>query len=336
MHVEFSSSIREIDPADWDAVVRRAGAPVFYQHAYVSAYERLPLTEVDAFAYFVVRDADRAVAVAPAYLQTAAKPLRRLHEAYPEAAGQPALLSPSWHCYDAHVPATADVLPRLLDTMNRTASILGARWCGFMNVQRGGALSHGLRAAGLPARHLNDRWVTGLTTYAHYLASLSPRARANLRRNERRAREAGVTSEVLPVHLASLDEITLLCVKTASRFENNGYHPGTTFPRFVTALDDLAHVIEVRQRGRLVAAGVCLTDATRFHTWTCGVDYAVEGGYSPFAVLFAESVKLAIRLGKSILEDGRDNAAFKRRHGLRPCHLDAVLHRVWPAGCSPP
>jgi predicted N-acyltransferase len=328
VRVEFSNTIREIDAADWDSVVSDAGAPVFYRHAYVSAYEQSPLTAVDAFAYFVVREGDKPVAVMPAYLQTDANPLRRLHEAYPDAAGQPALLSHTWHCYDAHVPATAEVLPKLLDTMIRTASIFGARWCGFMNVQRGNALSQALRAAGLPARHLTDRWATSLTTYEHYLAGLSLRARANLRRNERRATEAGVTIEALPADHASLDEITLLFVKTAGRFENNGYYPGEAFTRFVTALGDLAHVIEVRQHGRLVAAGVCLTDATRFHTWTCGVDYAVDGNYSPYGVLFAESVRLAIRLGKSTLEGGRGNEAFKRRHGLSPRHLDAVLHRV--------
>lgn len=111
MRVEFSDSIREIDAADWDSVVRESGAPVFCQHAYVSACEQAPLTAVDAFAYFVVRDGDKPVAVTPAYLQTAANPLRRLHEVYPEALGRPALLSHAWHCYDAHVPATAEVLP---------------------------------------------------------------------------------------------------------------------------------------------------------------------------------------------------------------------------------
>ncbi|WP_323055909.1 GNAT family N-acetyltransferase [Lentzea sp. NEAU-D7] len=301
---------------------------MFYRHAYLSACEQSPLTAVSACAYFVARDGGRPVAVLPAYLQTAANPLRRLHEVYPEAAGEPALLSPAWQCHDAHVPATAEVLPRVLDRMIRTASILGARWCGFVHVQRGGALSQALRAAGLPARHLTDIWATGLTTYEHYLAGLSRRARANLRRNERRSAGAGVTAETLPVDHAALDEITLLCVKTASRFEDNGFHPDTTFAEFVTALGPLAHVIEVRQHGRLVAAGVCLTDATRLHTWACGVDYAVDGGYSPYGVLFAESVRLATRLGLSSFEGGRGDAAFQRRHGLRPHHLDAVLLRV--------
>jgi predicted N-acyltransferase len=328
VRVELSSSISKIDAADWDSVVTDSGAPVFYRHAYISAYEQSPLTNADAFSYFVVRDGDRPIAVTPAYLQRAANPLRRLHEVYPEALGESVLLSHTWHCYDAHLPGKTEVLPTLLDAMTRVASALGARWCGFANVERGNALSQALRAAGLPARHLTDRWVTDLTTYEHYLSGLGLRARANLRRNERRSREAGVTAEVLPVDQASLDEIMLLCVKTASRFQDTGYYPGTTFAKFVTALGDLAHVIEVRQRGKLVAAGICLTDATRFHTWTCGVDYAVDGGYSPYGVLFAESVKHAVHLGKTTLEGGRGNEVFNKRHGLRPQPLDAVLIEV--------
>jgi predicted N-acyltransferase len=328
VRVEFSNSIKKIDAADWDSVVHASGAPVFYEHAYLSAYEQAPLTNTDYSGCFLVWDGERLVGVLPVYLQSAANPLRRLHEAYPEARGERALLSHSWHCYDAHVPATAEVLPLLLDALTRAASLFGVPWCGFVNVQRGNALSQGLRAAGLPARHLGDRWTTDLTSYENYLAGLGIRARANLRRNERRSREAGVTIEILPVEHAALDEIAVLCTKTAIRFDNNGFYPGVTFSRFVTALGGLAHVIEVRQHGKLVAAGVCLADATRFHTWTCGVDYAVDGRYSPYGVLFAESVKLAIRLGKTTLEGGRDNADFKRRYGLSPRHLDAVLIRA--------
>jgi hypothetical protein len=44
--------------------------------------------------------------------------------------------------------------------------------------------------------------------------------------------------------------------------------------------------------------------------------------------LFAESVRLSIRLGRTTLEDGRGNASFKRRHGLSPCPLDATLIRI--------
>ncbi|WP_197288945.1 GNAT family N-acetyltransferase [Nocardia sp. NRRL S-836] len=313
--------------------MRRAGAPVFYEHAYLDAYEQAPLTNIDAFAYLVVKRGDETVAVTPAYLQTAADPLGCLYAAYPEARDQPALLSHTWHCYDAHVPSTlgVDVVPTVISGLLRVASLYRAQWCGFVNVRRGSELGQELRANGLPARHLVDRWtadLTGVTDYEHYLARLGERARANLRRTGRRSGEAGVTTEVLPVSAAALDEITALCGLTATRFDNNGFYPEGTFAKFVTALGGRVHVIEVRQRGRLVAAGVCLTDETRFHTWTCGVDYAVDGNYSPYAVLFAESVRLAIELGKPVLEGGRGNTVFKQRHGLTPRHLDAVLLRA--------
>ena len=231
------------------------------------------------------------------------------------------------------MPSTigADAVPSLLNAMIRTASVHRARWCGFVNVQRGNALSQELRANGLPARHLIDRWtadLAGATGYEHYLARIGERARANLRRNERRSQEASVTVEVLPVDHAALDDIALLCTRTAARYENADFYPDRTFAAFVRELGDLAHVIEVRQRDKLVAAGICLTDATRFHTWTCGVDYVVDGNYSPYSVLYAESIKLAIRLGKTVLEGGRGNSEFKQRHGLSPRHLDAALIRT--------
>ena len=334
LRVEFARSIREIDAADWNSVVRGADAPVFYEHAYLAAHEQSPLIAgIDSFAYFVIRQGDHPVAVAPACVQTAADPLRRLYEVYPEARGQAALLSHAWHCYDAHVPSTigVDAVPVLLNAMIRTASAFRVPWCGLVNVERGSALSQELRANGLPARHLFDRWaadLTGVTDYEHYLARLSQRARANLRRNERRSHDAGVTIDVLRSSAAALDEIALLCDKTANRFGGDGFHPEATLIGFVRALGDLAHVIEVRQRGKLVAAGICLTDATRLHTWACGIDYAVDGNYSPYGVLFAESVRLAIRLGVQTLEGGLDNAAVKLRHGLRPRPLDAALIRT--------
>lgn len=206
-------------------MVHASGAPVFYEHAYVSAYEQAPLTNADYSGCFLVRDGGKLVGVLPVHLQSAANPLRRLHEVYPEAVGRQALLSHTWHCYDAHVPATAEVLPALLEAMSLAASMFGAHWYGFVNVQRGNALSQELRAAGLPARHLTDRWAIGLTTYDDYLARLGIRARANLRRNERRSREAGVTVEILPADQAALDEIALLCTKTAIRFDSNGFYP---------------------------------------------------------------------------------------------------------------
>ena len=261
MRIEFSSSIREIDAAVWDSLVHASGAPVFYEHAYISAYEQAPLINADYSACFLMWDGEKLVGMLPVYLQSAVNPLRRLHEVYPEARGGPALLSHTWHCYDTHVPATAEVLPVLLDAMAQAASALGARWYGFVNVQRGGALSRDLRAAGLPARHLTDRWVTDLGSYENYLARLGIRARANLRRNERRSREAGVAIEIFkasddqrtqraPVISFSVDDID--AAHAALRTRGLGGEKPIVFhdAKFILFDDPDGNTLEVIQLGR--------------------------------------------------------------------------------------
>ncbi|MCA1705915.1 MAG: GNAT family N-acetyltransferase [Actinobacteria bacterium] len=331
--VEVRYSCTDLEPAEWDEVVAAADAPVFYSHAYLTAYERDPLGEIHGFAYLMVRrrGTGSAVAVAPLYYQRYPDPLGCLYAAYPEVAGSPALLSHVWHCYDgqlASVVGAAPVLPAVLDTLREVGRRFGALWCGLVNVDRAGSTAAALRAAGQPMRHLVNRFavdLVGLTDFDSYLARLGERARANLRRNARRAADAGVAARVRPVGEVDLDEIAELCGRTAARFGNTGFYPAARFGRFVTALGPSVQVIEVRQADRLVAVGVCLTDPARFHTWTCGVDYAVDGNFSPYAVLFAESVALALTLRRPILEGGRSNAVFKERHGLRARHLDAVL-----------
>jgi predicted N-acyltransferase len=334
--VEVRYRCADIDPAEWDGVVAAAGAPVFYSHAYLAAYERDPLGRIEGFAYLLVRRrrGGSVVAVAPLYYQQYPDPLGCLYAAYPEAAGSPALLTHVWHCYDGQLASAVGpgpVLAAVLKGMRKVGSQFGARWCGLVNVERGGATAQALRAAGQPMRHLMDRFVAdldGLTDLDSYLARLGERARANLRRNARRAAEAGALARVRPVGDVDLDEIAALCERTAARFGNTGFYPAGRFGRFVTALVPSVRVIEVRQVTRLVAVGVCLTDSVRFHTWTCGVDYAVDGRFSPYAVLFAESVALALQLRRPILEGGRSNAEFKERHGLRARPLDAVLVAV--------
>ena len=123
----------DVDPEEWDAVVRDRRLPVFYSHTFLAAYERHPLTPIDAFRYLVIRRRGRPVAVLPAYLQRDPDPLGCLATAYPEAAGQPALLSHSWHCYDAHA-GDSQVLPLVMDALRELAAELDAPWYGLVNV----------------------------------------------------------------------------------------------------------------------------------------------------------------------------------------------------------
>jgi CelD/BcsL family acetyltransferase involved in cellulose biosynthesis len=319
----------------WDELVRASAAPVFYRSRYLSAYHDHPLADIDRFGYLMVRESGgRPLAALPVARYARPDPVGALRAVDPAIASRPALLSHVWHCYDSQVVGAvrrADVVAAVLHAMRTLAVRWGAAWFGLVNVARDGPTAAALSAAGLPGRHLVDRFVadlTGLADFDGYLRRLRPRARANLVRNRRRADEAGLTCATLPVDEADLDEIARLCARTAARFGNVGFYPPATFARFVTALGDCAHVLEVRHAGRLVAVGVCLTDEHRFHTWTCGVDYDVPGRASPYTLLFAESVALALRLRRPVLEGGRSNGVYKERHGLRVRHLDAHLAPV--------
>jgi predicted N-acyltransferase len=330
--VERTAEPDQVDPGEWDRVVTGSGAPVFYSHGFVAASHRAPLAPVDGYTYLVVRRRSdgKPVAVVPAYLQHDPDPIGCLTAACPQVRGA-ALLSHAWHCYDGRLAATTDhdeLVPAVLDALRDEARAFGAAWFGLVNVSRHGTTADAVRAAGLPLVHLLDRFtmdLRGMTCFDDYLNRLSRNSRHNLRRNLRRATEAGVTTEVLPVARARLDEIAELSAKTAARFGNTTFYRPDTFADFVRALGPSAEVIEVRQHGRLVSHVVYLTDEQRFHAWTGGVDYEVDGNFSAYRVMHAAFVDRAIELGRSILEGGRGNADFKTQHGMRPLPLDAVL-----------
>jgi CelD/BcsL family acetyltransferase involved in cellulose biosynthesis len=322
--------------AGWDDVVDQAGAPIFYRSRYLAAYHEYPLADLDRLAYLVVRASagGSPLAVVPVALHTSPDPLGRLRPIHPGIETGRALLSHVWHCYDTRIVGAVDrpeVTEAVLAAMAELAVLWQADWLGFVNVARGSGTAAALAAAGLPGAHLIDRFwadLTGLDSLDKYLARLARRGRSNLGRNARRAAECGMTADVVSGEEADLPEVAELCARTAARFGNPEFYPEKTFAGFVGALGQAVHVVQIRQHGRLVAVGVCFADDQRFHTWTCGVDYDVTGNASPYALLFAETVATAIRLGLPMFEGGRSNDAFKRRHGLERRQLDAHIVAV--------
>jgi predicted N-acyltransferase len=331
--VTIADGIDEVDSAEWDAVVGSAGAPAFYSSTYLAAYEREPLSDVATTRYLLGRDGDRLVAAVPLYLMPRPDPLGMLRPKFPVAEGEAALLSHNWHCYDGTLVTDGAPRPELvaaiLDGMRAEAGRLGAAWYGFVNVTRGGATSAALAAAGLPLRHLEDRYATdlaGLSDLDGYLARLDPRYRQNVRRRRRRARDAGVELSVGTTGDVDLAEAAALCRATAAGFDNRDFYPAGVFERFLLLLAPVTRVIEARHRGRLIGVCICLLDSDRLHTWIGGYDHDGAGhNVSPYTVCFAEAVSLALALGRPVLEGGRRNAHYKRRYGLLPRQLDACL-----------
>lgn len=326
----------ELTAIGWDQVVRAAGAPVFYETAYLAAYHQFPLAPIERFGYLVINEspAEFPVAVLPVAVHTQADPLGWLREIAPGINGERALLSHVWHCYDTQLVGASgrpDIAVALVTAQRALAEAWRVPWFGFVNVERGTPTAAGLTSAGLTGHHLADRFsadLSGMTDLNGYLRRLGSRPRANLTRSARRAAETGMTTTVTLASDSNLDEVGELCARTTARLGSAHFYPVATFVRFVSSLGGRVYVLAVRQAGRLVAAGVCFTDELRFHTWACGVDYNVTGNASPYAVLFAQSVALAIDLGSTTFEGGRANDVFKIRHGLSARHLDAYLSRI--------
>ncbi|WP_214106899.1 GNAT family N-acetyltransferase [Acrocarpospora catenulata] len=281
----------------------------------------------------MIREGGRPVAVLPVSLIDGLDPLGQLRGRYPLTGQELGLLSHVWHCYDAGLPELSDesCLRAAVGALRELARDQGAAWYGFVNVPHGSPLRAGLTGLGFPAVHIEDRFqldLRGLDSVESYFAALPRSGRANLRRNRRRATEAGVSWQVRPAAEADLAEIGGLCAKTAARHGTGGFYPTDLFTGFVAALGDLAVAVEVRQGDRLIAAGVCLRDEIRFHAWACGVDYDVVGGFSPYPLLHAATVEEAIAEGRAVFEGGRGNHVFKLRHGLSRLALDACLLEV--------
>lgn len=337
-HIDVVDRIGSVDPVAWDAAVDAHRLPVFYSRTFLGAYERHPLTGIDGTVYLTVRRrgdgaaVEPPAAVLPAYLQHRADPLRCLTPAYPAAAGRAALLSHVWHCYDTHVggrhtdPA---LVTAVMSALRRVAAGLGASWCGLVNVHRDGPTASALASAGLPLRQLVDRFAAdtaGLTDLEHFLArSARPRAAANLRRYRRRAAEHGVTSTLVPIGEADIGAVADLCRRSAGKHGSDTYYPAGRFEDFLAEIGPVARVVEIRQRGRLLSAGVCLLDEHRLHCWAGGADYEVDGNFSAYYLMFAGSIELALTLRRPMFEGGRGNADFKLRHGLVARPLVACL-----------
>jgi Acetyltransferase (GNAT) domain len=322
--VELYESIRAV-PAVWDEVVRVSGAPVFYERAYLEAYEDAPLAAVERCAYLVAT-ADGAAAVLPAFVVTAMDPLGALAAAFPGAPSGRGVVTPGWHCYDGRIPATrtdADLVAGLVEAFGDLGREAGVEWGALVNFTDGVGLG-GTKAT------IDERFLLDLARFEsadEYVALLAPRVRQNVRRWQRRAEEAGASLTVGRAADADLDGIVELARRTAAKYGAGEFYRPGPFQRFVRALGDAAVAVEVRLGDRLLSGGVCLVDAERFHTWTCGVDYDADPPFSPYTLMFVESVRVAFDRGLPVLEGGRRNAEYKLRYGLRRQPLDGYLLR---------
>lgn len=333
--VDVASGIEAVDAVEWNGVVRAAGAPVFYEYAYLSAYEHHPLGKLTGTRYLTVRQDSQPVAVLPLFLQPVGDPLGVFAGTPLEGRTSPALLGHVWYCYDTRIPTVpmpshraAAVQDTLLEAIGPLRAETGATTAGLVNVAHDDpVLAAGLRREWLVV-DTDIRYqlpLEGFNGFEDYLMSLPRAPRQNLRRHVRRASEAGVTASLVPPDPVALADVCALCRKTAAKFGNGDFYAEEEFIGFVMGLGERALVARVDQGDRLLAGAVALVDERRFHMWVAGFAHATIDGFSPHYVLWSMEITEAIERGKHILEGGRRNGAFKERHGMVPVPLRACL-----------
>jgi predicted N-acyltransferase len=329
-------SIDEVDRDEWAGVVDAASAPVFYDYRFLRAYERAPLQETEAFFYLTF--GKPAVAVLPAYIQSTDDPLGILSalDLPGRAPGDRILLTHIAHCYDTGLPVrpgqpAAHLAEQACAALADLAGQAGVRWIGFLNVDGCAPMAGGLTAAGLTKLPMNTRFRRDLTRYAtveEFVTDIpSAKARRALRTSRHQAHRAGL--EVIPMDpMRGAAGAVEMCRRTTARHGTAEYYP-QQFHEFVPLAADLITVTEVRLRGRVASASVCLSDRTRFHLWAGGIDYEVtEGIHSAFALMLWSGLDKTIQQGRSVIEAGRGNAAAKLRFRLEPIPLFAFVGRA--------
>ena len=327
------ASIDETDREEWSGVVSSAGAPAFYDYAFLQAYERAPLVDTHAFFYLVF--GRPAAAVLPAYVQGTDEALGNISgDALPgRSPGDRILLTHVAHCYDTMLPArprqlTPHLAGQAAAALAGLARQAGAKWFAFQNVDRASETARSLALAGLVQAPMSTRFRRDLSAYRtaeDFVAGLpGQKARRALRTSRHQARRQGMTvASVDPVHGAR--EAVELCRRTTARHGTARYYP-ECFHEFVALAGNLLVVTEVRLGGLLASAAICPFDRQRFHLWAGGLDYDVTAAiHSAFPLMLWAAVEETVSRGRQILEAGRGNAAAKAQFRLDPVPLVAFV-----------
>jgi predicted N-acyltransferase len=328
-------SIEQVDRDEWAGVAGAADAPAFYDYRFLRAYERAPLQETGAFFYLMF--GKPAVAILPAYIQSTDDPLGILSGlGLPgRSPGDQILLTHIAHCYDTGLPVRpglplADLAGQAGQALADLARQAGASWIGFLNVDGSAPVAGALTAAGLTRIPMNTRFrqdLTGYGTVEEFVADIpSGTARRAMRASRHQAyREGMVITTPDPAREAA--EAVEICRRTTARHGTAGYYP-EQFHEFVALAAGLITVTEVRLRGSLAVATICLSDRTRFHLWAGGIDYEVTAGIKhAFALALWPALEETIRQGRPVIEAGRGNVATKQRFRLDPVPLFAFVGR---------
>jgi predicted N-acyltransferase len=334
-------SIDAFTPDAWDRLFPHE----LEDHAYLRAIERAGLAGF-RYLYFAVRDGDRLLAAAPAFVTdyrldtTVQGGLRRVTEAlataFPRLLRIPMLSLGSPVTERCRAGFALDSAPEQhaawLDVILVHMEAVAAKEKFGMLAVKDAPLDepawqqvcprHGLRTLpGLPGATLDIPW----HDLDGYLESQGASTRKDLRRKWRAATAlkiewrtdlAGIADEVQRLYRETLTHAELSFEElTPSYFEN-----------VLRGMPDRAFCVTYSEGDRLVAFNLVLHDSDRLLDKFLGMDYAAMDRYNLYHVSWLENIRFCIEHRIGVYESGQGLHAEKRRLGST-LHANALWYR---------
>jgi predicted N-acyltransferase len=331
MKTTVVSSMDEVDPASWDALVP-AGNPLL-SHAFLAAMERSGSVAPEtgwAPCHILLRDeAGHLTGAMPLYEKAHSWGEFVFDFAWAQAYSRsglnyyPKLVSA--------VPFTPATGPRLLaanDRQDIRNALLGAaqaiasdQGCSSLHLLFGDAQTDRAARSGGLLRRLDCQfhWRNdGYTAFDDFLATFRSSRRKKLKRERRRIQESGITFRWLDgagLTDELLDRIYPFYERTFFMRGNPPYLNRAFFEELRETLPDSLAVVVAEGGGRPVAAAICF----RGHDVLYGRYWGSEADYHSlhFETCFYQGIEYSIRHGLDRFEPGAQGE-HKLRRGFRP------------------
>jgi hypothetical protein len=164
-------------------------------------------------------------------------------------------------------------------------------------------------------------------SYEQYLESLSARGRQEVRRARRRAAEADVVVQQMPLD-GSAAELYPLLAEVAHRHRSVVFSP-ELFPALARELGGQALVLSATVRGETAGFFLCLRQGASVLAILAGLRYSLAHPTSTYFVLLDELVRWSLEHGIKRIYAGLSNEVQKQRHGFCP-HARWLCVRAYP------
>ncbi len=342
MELRVITSLAEIPAAEWNRL-RGTDCP-FLSHDFLATLERHGAVgehtgwiphHLGLFAE------DRLIAAAPAYLKTHSWGEFVFDFAWADAYARHG--EPYYPKLVIAVPWTPATGPRILtapdadaDTLRRAVAD-GARRL----VERAGLSSvhclftrerdtEALASAGYAIRHgCQYHWHNnGYTHFDDFLAALTSKKRKNIRRERRRAAEAGIGVRIVAGDQADAAQWTALHRFYVDTFEARGNVPVLSRECFMDLGARLAGrmlLVLAERAGTPIAGALCFRDDERLYGRYWGCSEEVDGLH--FETCYYQGIDYCIREGLSVFEPGAQGE-HKVARGFLPTVTQSAHHLV--------